>query len=144
MGAGGIIESSTVTNSRQGMLKPNGMLLGLPNLRVIKNKEGRETWAYDKRLGRKVIPEYIHPAKTFQRCIQSLARDIIGEHLLSVSRKYKVVMTVHDELVMLCPDDDVENCVKYVKKCMQTAPEWCADLPLDCEVGVGDNYMDAK
>ena len=144
MGAGGIIESYCSSNSRQGMLKPNGMLLGLPNLRIMKTKEGKETWAYDKKLGRKIIPEYTHPAKTFQRCIQSLARDIIGEHLLTVSRRYKVVMTVHDELVMLCPDNDTENCVEYVKKCMQSAPKWCTDLPLNCEVGVGDNYMDAK
>ena len=137
-------ESDGILNSRQGMLKPNGMLLGLPNLRIIKTKEGRETWAYDKKLGRKIIPEYIHPAKTFQRCIQSLARDIIGEHLLAVARKYKVVMTVHDELVMVCPDDEVDNCVEYVRECMQSSPEWCLDLPLDCEIGVGDNYMDAK
>ena len=95
-------------------------------------------------MGFKIIPEYIHPAKVFQRCIQSLARDIIAEHLIAVSKKYNVVMTVHDELVMVCPDKEVELCVSFVEKCMTTPPEWCSDLPLDCEVGVGDNYMDAK
>jgi DNA polymerase I-like protein with 3'-5' exonuclease and polymerase domains len=73
-----------------------------------------------------------------------LARDIIAEQLIQVSKRYPVVMTVHDELVMLCKDDDVDNCVDYVKQCMTTAPHWCSDLPLGCEVGVGDNYMDAK
>ena len=140
MGASGIISSVP----KKGMLKPNGMLLGLPNLRILKDKDGRESWAYDKKLGRKVIPEYIHPAKTFQRCIQSLARDVIGEHLLSVASRFKVVMTVHDELVIVCPNNDVDNCVEYVRKCMQTPPVWCLDLPLECEIGVGDNYMDAK
>ena len=70
---------------------------------------------YDKKLGYKIIPEYIHPAKVFQRCIQSLARDIIGDQLIEVSKKYKVVMTVHDELVMLCPEKEVEQCVSFVK-----------------------------
>jgi DNA polymerase I-like protein with 3'-5' exonuclease and polymerase domains len=51
---------------------------------------------------------------------------------------------VHDELVMLCKDDEVDDCKTYVKQCMTTAPTWCSDLPLDCEIGVGDNYMDAK
>jgi DNA polymerase I-like protein with 3'-5' exonuclease and polymerase domains len=51
---------------------------------------------------------------------------------------------VHDELVMLCKDEEVDECKAYVEKCMTTAPHWCSDLPLDCEVGVGDNYMDAK
>ena len=139
MGSGGIITSVP----HEGMMKPNGMMLGLPNLRKLKTDTG-ESWAYDKLMGRTIIPEYIHPAKTFQRCIQSLARDIIGEQLIKVAKVYDVVMTVHDELVMLCPDDEVDECVDYVKKCMTTAPDWCKDLPLGCEVGVGDNYMDAK
>jgi DNA polymerase len=140
MGNKRIIESI----SKQGMLKPNKMLLPLPNLRQIETEDGRATWVYDKKMGNSIIVEYTHPAKTFQRCIQSLARDIIGEQLVAVSKKYPVVMTVHDELVMLCKENEVDNCVSYVKECMTTAPVWCSDLPLDCEVGVGDNYMDAK
>jgi len=139
MGNGGIIESY----ENEGMLKPNGMVLHLPNLRKLQTATG-ESWAYDKLMGRSIIPEYIHPAKTFQRCIQSLARDIIAEQLIQVSKKYPVVMTVHDELVMLCKESEVDECKAYVEQCMTTAPEWCSDLPLGCEVGVGDNYMDAK
>ena len=133
-----------ITSGLDCMMKPNGMSLGLPNLRKIRTDDGRESWVYDKLMGRSIIPEYIHPSKTFQRCIQSLARDIIAEQLIAVAKKYDVVMTVHDELVMLCPEDDVDECVKYIRHCMTTAPAWCADLPLDCEVGVGDNYGEAK
>lgn len=139
MGNGNIITSVP----HEGMMKPNGMMLGLPNLRILKTDTG-DSWAYDKLMGRTIIPEYIHPSKTFQRCIQSLARDIIAEQLIQVSKRYSVVMTVHDELVMLCKDDDVDECKTYVKQCMTTPPTWCSDLPLDCEIGVGDNYMDAK
>ena len=95
-------------------------------------------------MGRTVIPEYTHPAKTFQRCIQSLARDIIGHQMILVAKRYQIVMTVHDEIVCLVAEKDVDEAVAYMKECMTTAPEWCLDLPLDCEVGVGDNYMDAK
>jgi DNA polymerase len=139
MGNGNIISSM-----KDGMMKPNGMALGLPNLRKLRTDDGKEAWVYDKLMGRTLIPEYIHPSKTFQRCIQSLARDIIGEQLVAVAKKYDVVMTIHDELVMLCPEEDVDGCVAYVTKCMTTAPAWCADLPLGCEVGVGDNYGEAK
>ena len=140
MGADNIIQSVP----KEGMLKPNGMILGLPNLRKIATADGRESWVYDKKLGRNIIQEYIHPAKVFQRCIQSLARDIIGDQLLAVSKKYKVVLTVHDELVMLCKEEETKECVSYVEQCMTTAPQWCSNLPLACEIGVGDNYMDAK
>jgi len=139
MGNGNIISSM-----KDGMMKPNGMALGLPNLRKLRTDDGKEAWVYDKLMGRTLIPEYIHPSKTFQRCIQSLARDIIGEQLVAVAKKYNVVMTIHDELVMLCPEEDVDGCVAYVTKCMTTAPLWCHDLPLGCEVGVGDNYGEAK
>lgn len=139
MGNGNIIGSM-----QGGMMKPNGMMLGLPNLRKLRTDDGKEAWVYDKLMGRILIPEYIHPSKTFQRCIQSLARDIIGEQLVAVAKKYDVVMTIHDELVMLCPEEDVDGCVAYVTKCMTTAPLWCHDLPLGCEVGVGDNYGEAK
>lgn len=128
-----------------GMRKPNGMVLGLPNLRRLKSADGTgESWAYDKLMGRTIIPEYIHPAKTFQRCIQSLARDIIGDQLVAIAKRYPVVLTVHDEIVCLAKEEEVDDCVTYMTQCMTTAPSWCSDLPLACEVGVGDNYMDAK
>ena len=140
MGPNGII-----TSVEGGMKKPNGMILGLPNLRKIKNADGNgESWAYDKLFGRSIIPEYIHPAKTFQRCIQSLARDIIGDQLIAIAKRFPVVLTVHDEIVCLAKEEEVDDCVAYMTQCMTTAPAWCADLPLACEVGVGDNYMDAK
>lgn len=140
MGPNGII-----TSTEGGMKKPNGMILGLPNLRKIKNADGNgESWAYDKLFGRSIIPEYIHPAKTFQRCIQSLARDIIGDQLIAIAKRFPVVLTVHDEIVCLAKDEEVEDCKAYMTQCMTTAPAWCSDLPLACEVGVGDNYMDAK
>lgn len=147
MGNGGIIQAHidrSADNPMSGMMKPNRMLLGLPNLRMLRTEQGRDAWVYDKIMGRNIVPEYIHPAKTFQRCIQSLARDIIAEQLIQVAKYYDVVMTVHDELVLLCHDDEVDECVDYVRKCMTTAPTWCSDLPLECEIGVGDNYGDAK
>ena len=140
MGPNGIIKAV-----EGGMLKPNGMVLGLPNLRKLKGPDGTgEAWAYDKIMGKNVIPEYTHAAKTFQRCIQSLARDIIAEQLVQIAKRYSVVLTVHDEIVCIAKESEVDDCVAYMTQCMTTAPEWCADLPLACEVGVGDNYMDAK
>jgi DNA polymerase len=140
MGPNGIIKAGEM-----GMVKPNGMVLGLPNLRKIKNADGNgESWAYDKLLGRTLIPEYIHPAKTFQRCIQSLARDIIGHQMVLVAKKYPICLTVHDEICIIVKEDVVDEAVQYMQECMTNAPDWCSDLPLACKIGVGDNYMDAK
>jgi DNA polymerase I-like protein with 3'-5' exonuclease and polymerase domains len=140
MGPNGII-----TSTEGGMKKPNGMILGLPNLRKIKNADGNgESWAYDKLFGRSLVAEYIHPAKTFQRCIQSLARDIIGDHIVAISKKYDVVLTVHDEICIVVPEADAEQALADMIAIMRTPPSWAPDLPLDAEGGIGDNYAEAK
>jgi len=140
MGPNGIIKAS-----KDGMVKPNGMVLGLPNLRKIKGADGYgESWAYDKIMGRNVIPEYIHAAKTFQRCIQSLARDIIGDHIVAISKLYDVVLTVHDEICIVVPEANAEQALKDMINIMRTPPSWAPDLPLDAEGGIGDNYAEAK
>lgn len=150
MGPNGIITSQGGAGDlspilpQPGMLKPNGILLGLPNLRKLRTEAGGESWVYDKIVGRSIIPEYIHASKTFQRCIQSLARDIIAEQAIEIAKVYKIVLLVHDEIVVVCKDEEVDDCVAYVKKAMTTPPSWCADLPLACEVGIGENYKDVK
>ena len=149
MGKNGVIKSHIGADTlseilpNTGMIKPNKMILGLPNLRRLTTDNG-ESWAYDKLMGRSLIPEYIHPSKTFQRCIQSLARDIIAEQIVNIASRYTVSLTVHDEIVILCRDEEVDDCVAFTQQAMTTAPWWCTDLPLACKIGVGDNYMDAK
>ena len=77
-------------------------------------------------------------------CTQSLARDIICEHMLQIDKKYHVVGTVHDEVVCVVADDEVEEAKAFMLEVMRTPPWWAQDLCLDAEVGVGDNYADAK
>jgi len=138
MGPNGIIQAT-----EEGMLKPNKMVLGLPNLRKLRTDTG-ESWAYDKIMGRTVIPEYTHPAKTFQRCIQSLARDIIGEHLIKISKRYHIALTVHDECCIVVPESEAQEALDFMLTIMRTPPSWAPDLPLDAEGGIGDNYAEAK
>ena len=38
----------------------------------------------------------------------------------------------------------VQKAVEFVRDCMKWRPDWCQDLPLDCEVGFGGNYGEIK
>ena len=73
-------------------------------------------------------------------CIQSLARDIICDHMLKIDQRYLVVGTVHDEIICVVAEDEVEEAERYILEVMRTPPSWAPDLPLDAEVGHGDSY----
>ena len=42
---------------------------------------------------------------------------------------YKVVLSVHDELITECPDTP-EYSAEHLSRLMSTAPAWASDLPL--------------
>jgi len=73
-------------------------------------------------------------------CCQALARIIIGEQMLTINRKYPVVMTVHDAIACLIPEDEVKLGMEFVELIMRMRPEWALDLPLNCEAGYGKTY----
>jgi DNA polymerase I-like protein with 3'-5' exonuclease and polymerase domains len=73
---------------------------------------------------------------------QALARIIIGEQMLMVAKKYKVVMTVHDAIACIVPEHQVLVAKEYVEICMRSRPMWALELPLNCEAGHGRSYGD--
>jgi DNA polymerase len=134
-------KNGVVQVTAEGLKKPNGLILTYPNLVNGKNKEsGKNEYTYAQRNGR----DKVYGAKVFQRCTQSLARDIMAEIILEISKKYHVVGTVHDEVLLLVKEDCAEQALKELLTLMRTPPEWAPDLPLDGEGGVADSYGDAK
>ena len=75
---------------------------------------------------------------------QAIARCIIGEQLLNIAKKYKVVLTVHDSIVCCVKENEAEAAQKYIETCMRTAPEWAHGLPIDCESGIGKSYGECE
>lgn len=75
-------------------------------------------------------------------CIQALARIAVGEQMLKIAKRYKVVMTVHDAVACIAREDEADEAVAYVEECMRMRPVWAPDLPLNCESGMGRTYGD--
>lgn len=81
--------------------------------------------------------------------IQGTASDIVKiamlhveEHLRRENFKARMLMQVHDELLVEAPAEEVEKVAAMLKHEMESAVS--LDVPLVADVGVGDNWMDAK
>ena len=81
--------------------------------------------------------------------IQGTASDIVKRAMLRVDEalhnanlKSRLVMQIHDELLIEAPDGEVEQVKTILKREMEAAAK--LDVPLIAEVGVGANWMEAK
>jgi DNA polymerase-1 len=81
--------------------------------------------------------------------IQGTASDIVKIAMLHVDEQFKraglkaqMLMQVHDELLVEVPESEVESVTEILRHEMESAVS--LDVPLVADVGVGDNWMDAK
>ena len=75
---------------------------------------------------------------------QALARCVIGEQMLRISKRYKVALTVHDAVMAVVPEEQRDEAMVYINECMRWRPKWAQELPLACELGVGKSYGDCS
>lgn len=129
-----------VIEGSKGIKLPNGMYLKYPNLRKVIKEDGNTEMVYDTKKGRAIIPNRIYGGKVTENVCQALARIVIGKQMLLIAKKYKVVMTVHDAIACVVPEEEVENAQEFVEMCMKVRPDWGLDLPLNCEAGNGMSY----
>ena len=128
---------------KDGVLLPNGLYIRYPNLRQKADEEtGKVEIVYDTKKGRAIIPNRIYGGKLIENVCQALARIIIGDQMLMIAKKYRVVMTVHDAVACIVPIDEVGTAQEYVEMCMRIRPSWGPELPLNCESGHGESYGD--
>ena len=80
--------------------------------------------------------------------IQGSAADIIKIAMINIHNKLKsegfktkMLLQVHDELVFDVPKDELDDIKKLIKHEMENAHKM--DVPLDVEIGVGDNWLEA-
>jgi len=145
-----VLEKNHATLGRDGALEidgkdgvrlPNGLYIRYPNMRRYIDEEGEKVEiVYDTKKGKQVVANRIYGGKMIENVCQALARIIIGEQMLMVAKKYKVVMTVHDAIACIVPEHEVETAKEYVELCMRLRPKWAPALPLNCEAGYGRSY----
>jgi len=119
---------------------PSGLPLKYMDLRAADvDERGRPQYIYSTRRG--VVR--IYGGKVVENLCQALARCVIGEQMLRIAKRYKVVLTVHDAVACIAKEEEADEAARYVQECMRWRPTWAQTLPLNCEVKVGKSYGDA-
>lgn len=118
-----------------GVVLPNGLMIRYDGLRAEQNDRGYE-YEYKTRNGM----NRIYGGKCIENVCQALARCIIGEQMIKIAKRQRVVLTVHDSIVTCVPEDTTDTARAYVEECMRWTPDWADGLPVDCESGVGSSY----
>ena len=122
-----------------GILLPTGRLR-YPGLHQEENKKGKLEWVYGS--GRHVTRTY--SSKITENIVQSLARHILAEQMITIQERYPISHTVHDEVILVVPEDEAETALKFMLDTMKTPPEWWPEIVLWAEGDIADNYGDAK
>lgn len=121
----------------RGFLLPSGLWQRYEGLRKVDNGD-KPQYEYVTRKG----AVKIYGGKIVENLCQAVARCVIAEQMVRISKRYRVVLTVHDAVACIAPEAEADEAQRYVEECMRWRPEWAATLPLNCESGVGKSYGD--
>jgi len=114
-----------------GIKLPNGLYIRYPGLKQVDFKT-----VYESRRG----TVNIWGGVVVENVVQALARIIVGEQMLKLNERYPVTLTVHDAAVLLVPEGEIKDGLKFITTTMSTPPKWCITLPIACEAKYGRTY----
>ena len=121
---------------KKGFLLPSGLWQRYETLHQVTDSEGKTQFEYKTRRG----AVKLYGGKVVENLCQAIARCVIAEQMVKISKRYKVVLTVHDAVACIAPKVEAEEAQQYVEECMKWRPDWAHDLPLNCESGIGNSY----
>jgi DNA polymerase len=126
-----------LTVNEKGILLPNGLHIYYNGLQEVIQEDKRQ-FVYTTRNG----PNKIYGGKVVENFTQAIARCIIGDQMLKIAKRYKVVLTVHDAIGIVARQEEADEARAYVESCMRWVPAWAEGLPVNCESGMGLSYGD--
>ena len=123
--------------TKEGIKLPNGLYIHYPELKKEK-VDGKDKFVYKSRKG------YISlwGGSVVENVVQALARIVVGEQMIKINDTYKPVLTVHDAIVCVIPNQEIDTAMKLITDIMSAPPTWAEGLPVACEAKYGESYGD--
>lgn len=121
--------------SQRKIRMSNGLALHYDNLEYDKGK-----LTYDSKYGQ----ETTWGGRITENVVQALSRNVIADAMLRIDNDKElnanVVLTVHDEIVIISADTNPDATMARLINLMCVPPNWAVDLPLAAEGGYDTCY----
>ena len=127
-----------LTFKKGEIVLPSGMSLLYPDLKRTKDEKGRAQWTYGEDSTK------LYAGKITNNVTQGVARCVMTDGMLRVAKRYPVKGTVHDELIAVVPDAEVDDAKTWVLAQMTMEPRYMLGIPLDADGGAHRRYGLAK
>jgi DNA polymerase len=126
---------------------PSGRLLSYfrPHFRDVETPYGVKNslvyWSTHPESGQ-WVPTATYGGKLTENVVQAMCRDILCEALIAVRKcGFKIVLHVHDEIVVEVPESEYSDAVKNTFfDAMTIQPDWAPDMPIKVSGWVGRRY----
>ena len=105
---------------------------------VEADEKGRVQWHYG------VDKKKLYGGKVVENVVQAVARCVMTDGMLRIQKRYSCVLTVHDEVVVLVPEDEAKEAEAWVLEQMVADPPYMKGIPLDAETGCNKRYGGPK
>jgi len=116
-----------------GIKLPSGLWLKYPDLKIQD-----EQWTFGED-NTKCFGGYF-----LENLIQALARCILTDKTLKLNERYPVVMSTHDEPVVMVPEGQADELIEWVQGIMTEPVSWLPHFPVGAETKSAVRYGDAK
>ena len=110
---------------------------------------GRKRWLKDINSSNFTVRAYAE-RNAINSPIQGTAADMIKLAMIKIHKEFtkhnfqsKMIMQVHDELVFDAHKSEIEIIKPIIIDCMKNAMKLPNDVPVDAEIGVGENWLEA-
>jgi DNA polymerase len=127
-----------LTFKKEQIILPSGMSLLYPNLKRTKDDKGRAQWTYGEDSTK------LYAGKITNNVTQGVARCVMTDGMLRVAKRHPVKGTVHDELIAVVPDAEVDDAKTWVLAQMTMEPRYMPGIPLEADGGAHRRYGLAK
>ena len=117
---------------------PSGLCLRYPDLAFELDEKGRLQWVYGEHKTK------LYGGKLTENIVQAVARCVMTDGMLRIQERYRCVLTVHDEVVVLCPETSVSDALPWVYDQMVAEPVYMPGIPLKADIDAAKRYGEAK
>lgn len=119
-----------------GCISLQGIPIWYPELHYHRDEEGEGYWRYKSRKGWVKL----YGGKLVENVVQFMSRVDMSQSLLRILARTNIrpAQLEHDAAVWIVPETLVTPFVSVVQEEMTRAPTWLPDIPLACDISIGE------